>query len=76
VGALLLVWTGERNLLFLVPWLVLGGTVLFVLEPRFSHPSVGAQQDSGLVTALWPLAAAVVLVVANYGGYFGPVSAS
>ena len=33
VGALLLVWTGERNLLFLVPWLVLGGTVLFVLEP-------------------------------------------
>jgi uncharacterized protein len=47
VGALLLVWTGERNLLFLVPWLVLGGTVLFVLEPRLSRPSVGAHQDSG-----------------------------
>src|SRR5918994_6985462 len=27
VGGLLLVWTGDRNLLFLVPWLVLGGTV-------------------------------------------------
>ena len=36
VGALLLVWTGEHNLLFLVPWLVFGGTVLFVLEPRLS----------------------------------------
>ncbi len=71
VGALLLVWTGERNLLFLVPWLVLGGTVLFVLEPRLSRPSVGAHQDSGLATALWPLAAVVVFVVAIYGSYFG-----
>jgi uncharacterized protein len=71
VGALLLVWTGERHLLFLVPWLVLGGTVLFVLEPRISRPSVGAHQDSGLATALWPLAAVVVFVVAIYGSYFG-----
>jgi uncharacterized protein len=68
-GALLLVWTGERNLMFLVPWLVLGGTVLFVLEPRLSRRSSGTQH--GLATALWPLAAAVVLVVAIYGGYFG-----
>jgi uncharacterized membrane protein YfcA len=68
VGALLLVWTGERNLMFLVPWLVLGGTVLFVLEPRLSRRSGGA---NGLATALWPLAAAVVFVVAIYGGYFG-----
>jgi uncharacterized membrane protein YfcA len=37
VGALLLVWTGDRNFLFLVPWLVFGGTVLFVLEPRLSR---------------------------------------
>jgi hypothetical protein len=28
VGALLLVWTGDRNLLFLVPWLVLGYLVV------------------------------------------------
>ena len=32
VGAL--IWTGDKSFLFLVPWLVLGGTVLFVLEPR------------------------------------------
>jgi uncharacterized protein len=71
VGALLLVWTGERNLMFLVPWLVLGGTVLFVLEPRLSRRSGSAHQDRGLATALWPLAAAVVFAVAIYGGYFG-----
>jgi uncharacterized protein len=71
VGALLLVWTGERNLMFLVPWLVLGGTVLFVLEPRLSRRSSGADQNRGLATTLWPLAAAVVFIVAIYGGYFG-----
>jgi uncharacterized membrane protein YfcA len=71
VGALMLVWTGDRNLLFLVPWLVLGGTVLFVLEPRLSRRSAGAHENRALATALWPLAAAVVFVVAIYGGYFG-----
>ena len=37
VGALLLVWTGDQNFTFLVPWLVLGGTVLFALEPWLSR---------------------------------------
>jgi uncharacterized protein len=71
VGALILVWTGDQNFLFLVPWLVLAGTVLFVLEPRLSRRGGGAHQDRVLTTALWPLAAAVVFVVALYGGYFG-----
>jgi uncharacterized membrane protein YfcA len=71
VGALLLVWTGDQNFTFLVPWLVLGGTVLFALEPWLSRFSGGAYQDRGLATALWPLAAVVVFVVAIYGGYFG-----
>jgi hypothetical protein len=35
----LLVWTGDQNFLFLVPWLVFGGTLLFVLEPRLSRRS-------------------------------------
>lgn len=71
VGALLLVWAGDQNFLFLVPWLVLGGTILFMLEPRLSRRSGGAHQGRGLATALWPLAAVVVFVVAIYGGYFG-----
>src|SRR5215203_7223365 len=70
-GGLLLVWTGDQNFLFLVPWLVFGGTVLFVLEPWLSRRGGGAQESRGLATALWPFAAAVVFVVAIYGGYFG-----
>ena len=70
MGALLLVWTGDRNFQGLVPWLVFGGTVLFVLEPRLSRGG-GAQENRGLETALWPLAVAVVFVVAIYGRYFG-----
>ena len=69
VGALLLVWTSDRNFLFLVPWLVFGGTVLFALEPWLSRR--GSRENRGLATRLWPLAVAVVFVVAIYGGYFG-----
>ncbi|MDQ5827115.1 MAG: TSUP family transporter [Chloroflexota bacterium] len=42
VGALLLVRTGDRNFVFLVPWLVVVGTVLFVLEP-----TLGRRRDDG-----------------------------
>jgi uncharacterized protein len=56
--------------LFLVLWLVFGGTVLFVLEPRLSRRS-GTRANRGLATALWPVAGLVVFVVAIYGGYFG-----
>jgi uncharacterized protein len=72
VGALMLVWTDNRNFMFLVPWLVLGGTVLFVLEPRLARRrDGGALRHSGLASAFWPLAVATTLVVALYGGYFG-----
>lgn len=71
VGALLLVYTNERNFTFLVPWLILGGTVLFVLEPRLSRRSGRSQSSRGIPTRLLPLALVVTLVVAVYGGYFG-----
>ncbi len=71
-GALMLVWTSDRNFVFLVPWLVLGGTVLFALAPRLSRRREGAAHRSrSLAKALWPLATALVFVVALYGGYFG-----
>jgi uncharacterized protein len=73
VGALLLVWTSSRNFVFLVPWLVLVGTVLFVLEPMLArHRDCDShRQGSSLASALWPLAVATTLAVALYGGYFG-----
>jgi len=70
LGALLLVWMDEKSFLFLVPWLVFGGTVLFALEPRLS-PRTRSQQNRGLAPALWPVAVGLVFVVAIYGGYFG-----
>jgi uncharacterized protein len=71
LGALMLVWTGDRNFAFLVPWLVLGGTILFALEPRLSRRGNAGGHRNRALAALWPLAAAVVFVVAIYGGYFG-----
>jgi uncharacterized membrane protein YfcA len=72
VGALMLIWTDNRNFVFLVPWLVLGGTVLFTLELRLSRRrDDSAHRQRGFTTALWPLAVVVTFVVALYGGYFG-----
>lgn len=72
IGALMLVWTSERNFEFLIPWLVLGGTVLFVLAPRLSRGRESTtHRNHMLATTLWPLATALVFVVALYGGYFG-----
>src|SRR3712207_3529486 len=72
-GGLLLVWTDNRNFIFLVPWLVLGGTVLFVLEPTLARRRDGASpRGSGPVPAFWLLVVpATTLAVALYGGYFG-----
>src|SRR5215210_6472844 len=69
-GALMLVWTGDRNFEFLVPWLVLVSTALFALEPTLTR----RRRASGtrvLARRLWPLAVVTMLVVAFYGGYFG-----
>jgi uncharacterized membrane protein YfcA len=72
VGALLLVWTSNRNFVVLVPWLVLVGTVLFVLEPMLTRRrDGGAHRHNGLALALWPLAVVTTFGVALYGGYFG-----
>jgi uncharacterized membrane protein YfcA len=69
VGSLLLVYTNERNFTFLVPWLILGGTVLFVLEPRLSRSRSSSSRS--MPTKLLPFALVVTLAVAIYGGYFG-----
>ena len=52
--------------------MVVGGTVLFVLEPTLArrHRS-DAHRQSGSAPALWPLVVATTLAVALYGGYFG-----
>jgi len=71
VGALMLVWTEDRNFAFLVPWLVLVSTALFALEPTLTRRRERASGSHALARRLWPLAVLVTFVVAFYGGYFG-----
>jgi len=83
-GALLLIKTPQHTFLHLVPWLLLGGTLLFAFGNRFrslagqpasadtSQP-VSAAVVSVPVISLPVMAAISVLqlVVGVYGGYFG-----
>jgi len=71
VGALLLVYTNERNFITLVPWLILVSMVLFVLEPTLSRRSRGSSSSRIIPTRLLPIALVVTFLVAVYGGYFG-----
>jgi uncharacterized protein len=73
-GALLLVMTPQRTFLHLIPWLLLGATILFMfgnrlraMAGRTGNVSV-AKDISGLAIAL---ACLLQLAVGTYGGYFG-----
>ena len=76
-GALLLMWTPPERFAALVPWLVLGATVLFSIQrpvmrwftQRHGHPP---ESDADL-TSRWPPLSILVyqFLVAVYGGYFG-----
>ncbi|MBL8621436.1 MAG: sulfite exporter TauE/SafE family protein [Myxococcales bacterium] len=63
VGAALAMVTGDRLFGHLVPWLVLGATLLFALQQRLA--------PRGGRTVGLPAVAALQLVIAVYGGFFG-----
>jgi len=71
LGALLLNWSGNRNFVVLVPWLVLGATLLVLLRPILVRQSNSARLQPNFAPWLWPVAMVVTFVVALYGGYFG-----
>ena len=71
LGALLLNWSGNRNFVVLVPWLVLGATLLILLRPILVRQSNSDRWQSNFAPWMWPAAVVVTLVVALYGGYFG-----
>lgn len=65
VGALLLLFTSQRTFDSIIPWLMLGATLLFALGPHLSpilrrHFRIGA-----------PTVVIIQFLVAIYGGYFG-----
>ena len=70
VGAFLLLRTPAHTFLEVLPWLMLGATLLFVFGGRLARgPKSGLAHDASR-TAI-AVAALFELVVAVYGGYFG-----
>ena len=79
IGAWLLTRSTDAQFKAVVPWLVLAGTVLFMMQKRVGawlrhRTGVGTQPESGsalLPPPPGPWAAVTQFVVAIYGGYFG-----
>jgi uncharacterized membrane protein YfcA len=69
LGALLLGWSGNRNFVVLIPWLVLASTLLILLRPVLVPRSSRRRFSSA--PWFWPVAVVAVFVVAIYGGFFG-----
>ena len=70
LGAFLLLRTPAHTFMEVLPWMMLGATLLFVFGPRLAagRPSkVGADATAGAIV----VASVFELAVAVYGGYFG-----
>jgi uncharacterized protein len=73
-GALLLVKTPQRTFLHLIPWLLLGATVLFMFGNRLRAWAGRAGSQSAMENTSWQaisMACLLQLAVGTYGGYFG-----
>jgi uncharacterized protein len=69
-GAFLLLHTPPQTFLHVLPWLMLGATLLFMFGGRLSRGSAGSIAHDASTSAL-AVAALFELLVAVYGGYFG-----
>ncbi len=70
VGAFLLLRTPAHTFLQILPWLMLGATLLFVFGGRLARGSKSGLAHDASRSAI-AVAALFELVVAVYGGYFG-----
>jgi uncharacterized membrane protein YfcA len=68
-GALLLLRTPAHTFLRVLPWLMLGATLLFVFSGRLTRGTNRMGHDASRTAII--VAALFELVVAVYGGYFG-----
>jgi len=69
-GAYLLLHTPAQTFLRVLPWLMLGATLLFMFGSRLARGSGGSIAKDASTSAL-AVAALFELVVSVYGGYFG-----
>ena len=73
-GALLLVKTPQRTFLHLIPWLLLGATLLFMFGNRLRAMAGKTDNTTAVENTSWlaiSLACLLQLAVGTYGGYFG-----
>jgi len=68
-GAYLLLHTPPQTFLRVLPWLMLGATLLFLFGGRLSRSQNGLAHD--ISTPALAFASVFELIVAVYGGYFG-----
>jgi uncharacterized membrane protein YfcA len=68
-GAYLLLHTPAQTFLRVLPWLMLGATLLFVFGGRLARSREGLAHD--ISTSALVFASVFELIVAVYGGYFG-----
>jgi uncharacterized membrane protein YfcA len=70
LGSIIFLYTGTKQFDAIVPWLILGATLLFA-----SHSLVRKltrhHGESHVLATRWPLVALVQFLVGVYGGYFG-----
>ena len=74
LGALLLLKTPQHTFVRLIPWLLLGGTLLFTFGNRIRAMVGQSSADENLHNTSWQAITAVSvfeLLVGIYGGYFG-----
>ena len=69
-GAYLLLHTPAQTFLRVLPWLMLGATLLFLFGNRLARRSGGSIASNASTNAI-AIAAVFELFVAVYGGYFG-----
>jgi hypothetical protein len=69
VGAYLLLHTPAQTFLRVLPWLMLGATLLFIFGSRLARSKEGLGAD--ISTSALVIASIFELIVAVYGGYFG-----
>ena len=69
-GAYLLLHTPAQTFLRVLPWLMLGATLLFIFGSRLSRGSKSGVAHDASISAL-TVASLFELIVAVYGGYFG-----
>lgn len=70
IGAFLLLKTPAHTFMRVLPWLMLGATLLFAFGKRITGRFGGGLEREASVTAL-TVASLFELLVAVYGGYFG-----